>query len=127
MGRRIIQHYYNKIVFSKLPNYCTVFQGEMMAIYQTLKTAPVGERLVIYTDSLSGLQALRNWKNSTDRIISSIIKQIKSLEDHPTEIYFHWVKGHNNVPGNEAADQLAKTAAKEATQQAAKPNLQSYK
>ena len=61
--------------------------------------------MVIFTDSLSALQALEN-NISQDRDIGQLAKS------YDIQATLQWIPGHEDVCGNERADQLAKEDSK---------------
>ena len=68
---------------------------------------------VIFTDSLSALQALENFSSSQDRDICRLAQSLnKLLTCYDVQATLQWIPGHEDVSGNERADQLAKEGAK---------------
>ncbi|XP_075680453.1 uncharacterized protein LOC142646148 [Dermatophagoides pteronyssinus] len=89
----------------RLANYCTVYQAEQFAIERAafwLKDKQ--STAIIYTDSLSTVNAINNRWN-TDYLIHQIRTWIK--DNH---ICIKWIRGHQQNIGNELADKLAKEA-----------------
>jgi len=64
----------------------------------------------VHTDSRITLEAIANPRNH-QTLVESIRKEIRTLEEDGWIVHFTWVKAHDNNPGNELADQLAKEAA----------------
>ncbi|XP_054725843.1 uncharacterized protein LOC129235823 [Anastrepha obliqua] len=96
----------------KLHDTCTVFQAEALAIDTALKWAQnelKTEKLVIYSDSRSCLEAIQN-RSNPNPLIASIHQHLYLLRQRH-RIDFYWVKSHIGIEGNERADEQAKEAA----------------
>jgi hypothetical protein len=78
----------------------------------------------IFSDSLSGLQALQNMY-SKDIDVIKIFKIIPKLRERGIEVSFFWTPAHEGVPGNEKADEVAKEATKQTPK--AHPSLRNLK
>jgi len=66
----------------------------------------------ILSDSKSALQAIQNPGNkSGQQIIHAILQAARNTKTHGMSIRLQWTPGHCEVPGNDAADLLAKEAA----------------
>ena len=65
------------------------------------------QRTVIYSDSLSCLQALGN-KNLNHPVIREIIQILTYLKEVGSVIEFCWIPGHVGIKGNEKVDRIAK-------------------
>ena len=67
--------------------------------------------VVIFTDSMSVLQALENEKLDTSLLIS-IAKTLSAfMQQFEIELTLQWIPSHCEIPGNERADTLAKKGA----------------
>ncbi|OQD77337.1 hypothetical protein PENANT_c114G03644, partial [Penicillium antarcticum] len=66
----------------------------------------------ILSDSKSALQAVQNPGNkSGQQIIHAILQAARNTKTHGTSIRLQWIPGHCEIPGNDAADSLAKDTA----------------
>ena len=85
-----------------------MFQAEIYAIdksCQLLKEMEV-KHVTIFSDSMSGLQALDGTLTKT-KTVKNCIDSLNAL-GKSCKIELSWVAGHQNHTGNEAADALAK-------------------
>ena len=93
-----------------LEDHATIFQAEVSAIArgaQELRLSNLtGERIAICSDSQAALKALERVANKY-RVVSEYKHMLKEL-NRANNITLIWVPGHNNIPGNEKADELAK-------------------
>jgi len=64
-------------------------------------------KVVVVTDSLSSLQSITSW-NCKKYSFANKIALYSTLSASGYEVRFLWVPDHQNIPGNEIADQLAK-------------------
>lgn len=71
--------------------------------------AHVAKRFVIFSDSLSVLQAIHGAKWSNP-LICEILEKCHFLSLYGKEIHLCWVPSHVGIAGNERADAAAKTA-----------------
>ena len=99
----------DKSTITKRLNECSsIFSAEAEALMMALEIADTSaeNKFIILTDSLSCLEAIKNFKTGDIRILN-LIEKIDSLSQRKT-VVFAWVPGHVGVPGNERADALAK-------------------
>jgi ribonuclease HI len=97
-------------------------RAELTAILRAVQIAPKDQDLEIITDSSYSINCctvwikgwIKNaWKTSTGKDVENkdLVLYIKTLlnerEALGSETIFTWIKGHDNNPGNEAADRLA--------------------
>ena len=68
---------------------------------------PVHQDVVIYSDSISCLQAIEG-EDTENPFICHIMNLLWLLSDKGTHVRFCWVPSHCGIEGNERVDQLAK-------------------
>ena len=94
----------------RLPNNSTIFAAEATAITLALNyyrhTDPVQHDVVIYSDSMSCLQAIEG-EDTNNPLICQIMNLLWALSDKGS-VRFCWVLSHCGIGGNEIVDQLAK-------------------
>ena len=94
----------------RLPDFCTVFQAEVMAISAACKKLKehklTNKNIYILSDSCSEISALNKSVINSATIIDCPGKIDELATDK--SITMCWVPGHCNVPGNEMADALAR-------------------
>ena len=97
---------------------------EMMAAIKALELLPIERSLTIFSDSqyvIKGItEWIKNWKrngwrNASGKAVANqdLWENLDALVDE-REVDWQWVRGHAGNPGNERADILAQTAAKNA-------------
>ena len=87
----------------------SIFTAEAIALKLTVQhiQRDAIRKSVIYSDSLSCLQALQN-KNMDNPIIREIINILSYLREVDSQIEFCWTSGHCGITGNEKADKIQK-------------------
>ena len=98
----------------KIGDHCTIFQAETLAISLScnvinnyLDDNPTCPRIVnILTDSQSAFMALNNPVVKSETVLQCI-GNLNHLALN-TDVTISWIKAHNNYPGNELADEMAK-------------------
>ena len=97
----------------RLPDNSTIFAAEATAITMALNyyqyMGPVHHDVVIYSDSLSCLQAIEG-EDTENPFICHIMNLLWLLSDKGTCVRFCWIPSHCGIQGNEEVDQLAKEA-----------------
>ncbi|XP_023235538.1 uncharacterized protein LOC111634934 [Centruroides sculpturatus] len=102
----------DEIVAEQISSNSSIFTAELHAIHLALNyVIRKGHcRCVIYTDSVSALQALISCEPSSHSIVIKIRKLFSHLLARNFSIKFCWVPGHVGIRGNEEADAAAKSA-----------------
>lgn len=107
----------NRSVFHSLKDPCSVYVAEIAAIYCALgmiESQPP-DHYFIFSDSLSGLEAIRSMKHVkySSYFLLLIQESLSTLARANFRITLVWVPSHCSIPGNEEADSLAKVGAME--------------
>ena len=94
----------------RLKDNTSVFNAELEGFLMALKTLNRHQKsnLVLYTDSLSALQALLN-PVKANGVVHKILNLIELLSRN-CRLCFVWIPGHAGIKGNEKVDHLAKSA-----------------
>ncbi|XP_039306356.1 uncharacterized protein LOC120358019 [Solenopsis invicta] len=106
----------NKAIMHKLPAETSIFSAEAWAL---LEAIGIIEELhwinsVIFTDSLSVLQAISQYNHKADNhIIYRLKHKLFLLDKFNFNLTLCWVPAHKGIPGNENADQAAKIASRQ--------------
>ena len=94
----------------RLPDNCSVFQAEILAIIKAAEiiewNIEVGQVVTIYVDSQAALKALTG-HSVKSRLVSECKESLRGLVGN-YEIKLCWVPGHCDIEGNEVADELAR-------------------
>lgn len=97
----------------KLPEDCSIFTAELIAIQKAIEYAVTQslQNTLICSDSMSSIQAIMNMysKNPIVNHISDLMNQNQT----PTRITLMWIPSHSGIDGNEKADIYAKKAISE--------------
>ena len=94
----------------RLPDNTTIFAAEATAIslalnyYQNM--GPVHHDVVVYSDSMSCLQAIEG-EDTEKPFICHIMNLLWLLSDKGIRVRFCWIPSHCGIDGNERVDQLA--------------------
>lgn len=103
----------------KVSSYNQIMAAELLAIMHalTLSSSLSSSRILILSDSLSGLNHLkRPGINNLDRTSLSIKSLLQSLKCANINTVIAWIPGHVGIVGNTIADDLAKLGTQRATQ-----------
>ena len=98
----------------RLTNHSSVFASELVAIEQALHwlvTNHISKPIVIFTDSLSSVEAIQSQtSDSKPNLILRILKILKALQLQNCPVTIAWIPSHVGIIGNERADALCKEA-----------------
>ena len=95
----------------RLPDNSTIFAAEASAISLALnyyqRMGPVHHDVVVYSDSMSCLQAIER-EDSENPFICHVMNLLWSLSDKGMSVRFYWTPSHCGIDRNERVNQLAK-------------------
>lgn len=94
----------------RLKNECTVFQAEVFAVAEAARLISMRalskSDITIFIDSQAAIKAIES-RNIRSEVVSRCRQELQVLnEQHLLKLC--WVPGHNNILGNEKADELAR-------------------
>ncbi len=96
---------------------------EYRAVAEALAALPKNASAVIFSDNESLVQNLNrrlsDWRasdfvNVDEQVVDSARRIVMIMAENKLEVRFQWVRAHNGNAGNERADALATSAAREA-------------
>ncbi|GBL84435.1 hypothetical protein AVEN_117196-1 [Araneus ventricosus] len=89
--------------------FCFVYTSELYAIYLgLLKISTLNfKKAIIYTDSMSGINALQSAKYNTHPLVMKCFELHHTLKN--IKVKYCWIPGHVGIPGNELSDKAAKS------------------
>jgi len=95
----------------RLPNNTNIFRAELYAIMLAMRLIckRKEKNFIIFSDSMSSLQALNVFKLELD-LIQKVLKDYLYLTAIGKPVILCWIPSHVNIPGNEKADCAAKSA-----------------
>ena len=95
----------------RLRDHCSIYTAELQAILFALKQVYQSKekKFMIFWDSLSALQVLKDFKMDHPLLIQ-IQEPLHKINADKKETIFMWVPGHIGIWENEAADRAAKEA-----------------
>ena len=101
----------NTVISMRLPDSASVFTAEVWAIIKALEQIKnsTASKYIVFTDSLSCLQALHHMKLE-HHLIGMVIRKCVFLNIAKKDIVFFGVPSHTGIKGNEKADLAAKSA-----------------
>ena len=102
---------------SNIGPYQLVYNGELEAITQAVEYASQttwpSQQCQIFSDNQAALYKLMTASDSPGQACQIRTSQATKLAtEKGASVSIHWVLGHTDIPGNEAADRLAKVATK---------------
>ena len=99
----------------RLPDYCTVYQAEVMAIELAAKEAlrllkPHDIYIKLFSDSQAALKSLDKSRSLSKTVVRAV-EALNNLGADKQRLELNWIKANNNYLGNKRADELARNAA----------------
>ena len=101
----------------RLPHNSSIFTAEAKAMlialgYISKRCSAKHNKFIIFSDSLSCLTAIRNFKTDHPLILEilELHSQISLAETHYIDIIFCWLPSHIGIAGNTKADSAARSA-----------------
>ena len=98
-------------VSARIPDKASIYSAEINAILLALNiiAASNKKRFIIFSDSLSVLQALDSGKIDHPFLLKAIT-QLTELQSNQYNIIFCWIPSHMGLSGNDRADLVARQA-----------------
>ena len=99
------------VISMRLPDSASAFTAEVWAIIKALEQIKdsIASKYIVFTDSLSCLQALHRIKLEHP-LNGMVIRKCVFSNFTKKDIIFCWVPSHTGIKGNEKADFAAKSA-----------------
>ncbi|XP_018402771.1 PREDICTED: uncharacterized protein LOC108779767, partial [Cyphomyrmex costatus] len=114
VGTGVFSPELNIQIAHKLPAETSIFSAELWAIYQAVVLALVADhsRITVFSDSKSAIEAICDDKHyQRNYIIYRVEQTILRAAKAQISVTLFWVPSHKGIPGNKAADSIAKNAA----------------
>ena len=95
----------------RLRDHCSIYTAELQAILFALKQVYQSKekKFMIFSDSLSALQALKNFKIDHPLLLLIQIQELlHKINANKKETIFMWVPGHTGIDGNRQLIELQK-------------------
>ena len=101
----------NSPFLCRLRDHCSIYTTELQANLFAVKQAYQSQesKFMIFSNSLSALQALEKFKSDHPLLIQ-VQDMLHKIEIDQKKVAFMWVPGHFGICGNEASDRAAKEA-----------------
>ncbi|XP_008546557.1 uncharacterized protein LOC103570555 [Microplitis demolitor] len=96
----------------RMHGHCSIFTCEISAIICTLtiiNNKNYKSTNVIYTDSMSSLKAITNQSNNHP-LVYNVHHLLEQITRNNSNVVLVWIPAHQDIRGNELADQAAKEA-----------------
>ncbi|KRJ98752.1 uncharacterized protein LOC122319655 [Drosophila yakuba] len=94
----------------KLPSQCSIFQAEVFAIGKAAELALSIDRpheaVNLFVDSQAAIRSMPSSTVSSKSVLAS--RQALDILSTTTSVRIYWVPSHQDIDGNETADELAK-------------------
>ena len=93
----------------RLPDLTSIFRAELYAFFLAIDVIRRSKlkKFVIFSDSLSSLQAIAGFNIDND-LVQKFIKEYSVQTKQGKTIALCWIPSHVGIPGNEKADSAAK-------------------
>ena len=106
----------SEIVKKRLPDGSSIFSAEAVALIDALKIIDDSDisKFIIFTDSLSCLQAIENEDVSNALIQRFLVDYTALATKKKKHIAMCWIPSHIGIDGNEKADKAAKSSLNDA-------------